>query len=159
MSFRELIRKNKQLSDADCIELLKSETRGVLSVIGDGDYPYGMPMNHFYNEEDGDVYFHCGKAGHRLDALRRNDRVSFCVFEQGYRDEGEWALKVRSVILFGRIEIIDDMDRIVDITTRLSHKFTQDEDYIRREIEEHAHRTLLLRLKVEHICGKLVTES
>ena len=159
MSFRELIRKNKQLPAADCIELLKREKRGVLSVIGDMGYPYGMPMNHVYNEEDSAIYFHCGRIGHRLDALRQNDKVSFCVFDEGCREDGEWALKVRSVIVFGRIDVIDDMDMIADIATKLSHKFTQDEDYIRREIEGHAHRTLLLRLKIEHICGKLVTES
>ena len=75
------------------------------------------------------------------------------------RDEGDWVYNVRSVIVFGRIEIIDDMDRIIDITTKLSHKFTDDESYIRDEIEGAAHRTLLLRLVPEHICGKLVTEA
>lgn len=59
--FRELLRRNKQLSTAECIEVLKSETRGVLSVLGDDDYPYGTPINHFYNEENGNIYFHCGK--------------------------------------------------------------------------------------------------
>ena len=71
--FRELLRKNKQLSQEECVELLKNETRGVLSVIGDEGYPYGMPMNHWYNEDDGAIYFHCGNVGHRLDALRKYD--------------------------------------------------------------------------------------
>lgn len=157
--FRELIRKNKQLSTEDCIHVLKTETRGVLSVTGDGGYPYGTPMNHWYNEEDGRIYFHCGNAGHRLDALRRDGRVSFCVYDKGVRKENDWALVVKSVIVFGTVEILDDHDTIVDITTKLSHKFTQDDTYIRKEIEQHAHRTLLLRLMPEHICGKLVTES
>ena len=50
--FRELVRKNKQLPIEECIALLTRETRGVLSVNGDDGYPYGMPMNHFYNPED-----------------------------------------------------------------------------------------------------------
>ena len=156
---RELVRKNKQLPMEDCIQVLKKETRGVLSVLGDSDYPYGAPMNHWYNEEDGKIYFHCGNIGHRLDALRKHDKVSFCVYDQGYRKEGDWAWNVKSVIVFGRMEIVDDLDRIVEITTKLSHKFTQDEEYIRKEIEQHAHRTLLLELTPEHICGKLVTEA
>ncbi len=53
--FRELIRKNKQIPNADCIELLQKETRGILSVNGDHGYPYAMPMNHLYNTEDGCV--------------------------------------------------------------------------------------------------------
>lgn len=157
--FRELIRKHKQLPEETCIEVLKNETRGVLSVLGDDGYPYGTPMNHWYNEENGRIYFHCGKVGHRLEALRRCDKVSFCVYDQGVIPEGEWAYLVNSVIIFGRIRIIDDMAQIVDITTRLSHKFTQDEDYIRGEIEKGAAATLLLELIPEHMCGKQVTEA
>ncbi len=157
--FRELVRKNKMLSMEECIEILKTENRGVLSVLGDDDYPYGMPMNHWYHEEDGKIYFHCGKVGHRLDALMKHDKVSFCTYDQGYRKDGEWAWNVKSVIVFGRIEIIDDMDKIADITTKLSYKFTQDEEYIKREIEVSGPNTLLLQLTPEHICGKLVTEA
>ena len=156
--FRELVRKNKQLPDAACIELLTKETRGVLSVLGDGGYPYGTPMNHYYNAEDGCIYFHSGNVGHRLDALRACDKVSFCVYDRGEAKDG-WALHVQSVIVFGRIEILDDPEQIIDITTRLSHKFTQDDDYIRREIEAAVHRTLLLKLTPEHICGKAIIEA
>lgn len=157
--FRELLRKNKELPSAECIDLLKNETRGVLSVLGDGDYPYGMPMNHWYNEEDGCIYFHCGKVGHRLEALKKHDKVSFCIYDSGYRNPGEWALNVKSVIVFGRMEIIDDRSQITEITTKLSHKFTQDEAYIQEEIRQHSSRTLLLKLTPEHICGKHVVEA
>jgi len=157
--FRELVRKNKQLPMEDCVTVLKTETRGVLSVQGDDGYPYGMPMNHFYNEEDGCIYFHCGNIGHRLESLRKDPKASFCVYDAGYRKEGEWALNVKSIIVFGKIEILDDWDTIVEITTKLSHKFTQDEAYIEDEIRRAGPRTLLLKLVPEHICGKLVNES
>lgn len=157
--FRELARKNKQLETQECIRLLREEKRGVLSVLGDNDYPYGMPMNHFYCENDGCIYFHCGKNGHRLDSLKRHSKVSFCVFDSGSRAEGGWALTIESVIVFGKVEIIDDMDTIIDISARLSRKFTQDEAYIAKEIAAFAHETLLLRLTPEHICGKRVKEA
>lgn len=157
--FRELIRKNKQLSAEDCIDLLKNEKRGVLSVIGDMGYPYGTPMNHFYNEADGKIYFHCGKIGHRLEALKENNKVSFCVYDKGFKKEGEWALNVKSVIVFGRVEIIDDMEIIAEITAKLSRKFTDDEEYISNEIKNYGSKTLLLKLTPEHICGKMINES
>ena len=75
MLFRELTRKKQQLSNEECIELLKTEKRSVLSVMGDDGYPYGMPMNHWYDEEDGNIYFHCGRAGHRLDALKKTTEL------------------------------------------------------------------------------------
>lgn len=157
--FRDLTRKKQQLSPEDCAELLKTETRGVLSVIGDGGYPYGTPMNHYYNEEDGCIYFHCGRKGHRLDALRACDKVSFCVYDQGFRREGEWSLNVRSVVVFGRVEIIDDLAEVIRLVTPLCHKFTHDETYIQEEITRFAKATLLLKLTPEQICGKLVNES
>ena len=157
--FRELERKHQQVPLETCLRILKRETRGVLSVLGENGYPYGMPMNHWYHEEDGCIYFHCGYGGHRLEALRREDRVSFCAYDQGERKEGQWALRVTSVIVFGRMEVLDDPQKIVEITTKLSRKFTQDEAYIQREIESSAHETLLLRLRPEHICGKRVTEA
>ena len=157
--FRDLLRKNKQLATKECVELLKNEPRGVLSVLGEDDYPYGMPMNHWYNEENGKIYFHCGNVGHRLDALRKHNKVSFCVYDKGVRKDGEWAYQVKSVIVFGKIEIIDDMAQIAEVTTKLSYKFTRDDEYIQKEIEMHGHRTLLLCLTPEHMCGKLVTEA
>lgn len=157
--FRELARKNKQIPDEECLEMLTKETRGILSVNGEDGYPYGMPMNHFYNAEDGCIYFHCGRSGHRVDALSKSDKVSFCVCEQGYREDGDWAYNVRSVIVFGRMQIVDDLTEVARIARLLSYKFTQDEKYIQNEIEQYAKATLLLKLIPEHICGKRVKES
>ena len=125
--FRKLLRHKQQLHNSECIEILKNEPRGVLSVMGDDGYPYGLPIDHWYCEDNGKLYFHCGKIGHRLNALRRCEKVSFCVYDQGYREEGSWALNVKSVIVFGRMEVVDDMDTIADVTAKLSRKFTDDE--------------------------------
>ena len=157
--FRPMIRQNKQLAAQECAEVLRIQTRGVLSVIGDDGYPYGTPMNHWYDDRDGSIWFHSGDIGHRLEALQRQPKASFCVFEPGVRAEGEWAWTVRSVIVFGRVEIVRDASVIAQVAAALSRKFTQDEAYIQREIEQHAHRTVLLHLVPEHICGKRVKEA
>ena len=157
--FRELLRKNKAIPKEECFSILEKETRGVLSVMGDEGYPYGMPMNHFYDPEDGNIWFHCGKKGHRLDSLKKERKVSFCVFEKGTKTEGDWALSVRSVIVFGKIEIIADLKTVAEITAKLSRKFTSDEEYIKSEIEKFGKETVLLKLVPEHISGKKVKES
>ncbi len=154
-----MLRKKQQLPEEECIGILKNELRGVLSVIGDDDYPYGMPINHFYCEEDGKIYFHSGRKGHKIDAMKRHDKASFCVYDQGFRREGEWALNIRSVIVFGRIEFIEDKEKIYEIARRLSYKFTDDEEYIEREIVRSGPGTLMFALVPEHITGKLVNEA
>ena len=157
--FREMLRKKQQLTDAECIEILKNEPRGVLSMLGDDGYPYGVPINHYYCEADGRIYFHGGKKGHRIDAVRQHDKVSFCVYDQGWREDGDWALHIRSVIVFGRIELIEDRETVYEISRQLSYKFTNDEAYIAHEIEKSGPGTLLLALTPEHVTGKLVKES
>ena len=157
--FRPMQRIKKQLSEAQCIEILKKELRGVLSVLGDDDYPYAMPMDHWYCEADGKIYFHCGLAGHRTDALKKHDKVSFCVSDAGYREEGDWALYIRSVIVFGRARIVRDMDRVIEITRQLSLKFTDDLDFIEEQIRLHGEGPALIELTIEHMTGKLVHEQ
>ncbi len=157
--FREMIRKKQALSYDECADILKKEPRGVLSVLGDDGYPYGFPINYWYCEADGCIYFHCGKVGHKLDALRRCDKVSFCVYDEGFRRAGEWALNIRSVIAFGRVEIVSEYDKVVDICRKLSQKYTSDNEYIEEEIRKSGRATLCLKMTIEHMTGKTVNES
>ena len=157
--FRPMLRIKQQLPETECIEILKQEPRGVLSLMGDEGYPYGLPIDHWYCEADGKLYFHCGKKGHKLDAIAQCDKASYCVYDQGYRREGEWALNIRSVIVFGRIRVVSDPERVIDITRQLSYKLTDDAAYIEHEIEQSAKNTLLLELTPEHMTGKLVNEA
>ncbi|MBO5222954.1 MAG: pyridoxamine 5'-phosphate oxidase family protein [Clostridia bacterium] len=157
--FRELQRIKQKISNADCIRILTEQTRGVLSVNGELGFPYAMPMNHFYNSEDGCIYFHTGKKGYRTDCIKSNDKACFCVYTSGEKEENEWAYRVKSVIVFGKIEIVDDINTVIDISRKLCYKFTQDEEYIENEINNHAKNTILLRLKPQHVCGKTVKEE
>ena len=157
--FRPMLRVKQKLSEEECVSILKEQLRGVLSVLGDEDYPYGMPINHFYCEEDGKIYFHGGMKGHKIDAMRLHDKASFCVYDEGYRKEGDWALNIRSVIVFGRIEFVEDREKTIEISRMLCHKFTNDDKYIDDEVARAGYRTLLFALVPEHMTGKLVNES
>ena len=157
--FREMRRFKQQIGREDCIRVLKEQPRGVLSMIGDNGYPYGIPLDHWYSEEDGKLYFHCAKHGHKLDAIFACDKVSYCVMDEGFRKEGEWALNIRSVVVFGRIRIVEDEDKKRKICTNLVRKFTDDEAYLQKELSNAFPRVTCLELEIEHMTGKLVNES
>lgn len=157
--FRKMRRFKQQLTEEECIAVLKETKRGVLSVLGENGYPYGIPMNHWYCEEDGNIYFHGAKEGHKIDALKKCNKVSFCVYDEGYRKDGEWALNIKSVVVFGRIKSADDEDTAKTICTELVKKFTDDEEYLKKELENALPRVQCLELKPEHMTGKLVNES
>ena len=131
--FREVARKKQSLEMSRIVEILKNEKRGVLSVHGENGYPYGLPINYWYNEENGCIYFHSGKKGHKTDAINADNKVSFCVYDEGFRKDGEWALNISSVIVFGKIYLVEDFEKSVEIFHRMSLKFTSDLAYIDSE--------------------------
>lgn len=157
--FREIRRFKQKLTEEECSEVLEKQLRGVLSVLGDDDYPYGMPLNHWYNKEEGKIYFHSGPGGHKLDAIAKHDKVSFCVYDEGYKEEGDWALNIKCVIVFGRIKVVEDKEKGLWAAKELSHKFTDDEQYIDEDIKKNGDAVVMLELIPEHITGKLVNES
>lgn len=157
--FREMRRFKQAVSIEECKNVLINEPRGVLSLIGDDGYPYGLPIDHCYDEETGKIYFHSSKVGHKIDSIKACDKASLCVYDSGYRKEGEWALNITSVIVFGKIKLVEDKSDYERILRKLCHKFTDDEDYINKEIEVSTKNVQIIELTPEHITGKLVNES
>ncbi len=157
--FRDVSRKNQKLTQEECVEILQNEKRGVLSLIGDDGYPYGLPINHYYDERDGRLYFHSGKVGHKIDAMKACSKASFCVYDSGFIRPGGWSLNIRSVIVFGRTETVSDHEKALDISIRLSRKFTDDEEYIKNEVKNFGAGVLVFALIPEHITGKIVNEA
>ena len=159
--FRTMRRFKQQISEEECIQILQEEKRGILSMHGEDGYPYGIPMNHWYNPENGKLYFHCAKTGHKLDAIRNHDKVSYCVYDQGFRENGDWALNIRSVVVFCRARIVDDAEDELRrrIAVGLCRKFTDDEAFLQKELVSAMPRAAFLELTPDHMTGKLVNES
>lgn len=156
--FREMRRFKQKISEEECIRILKEQPRGVLSMLGDDGYPYGIPLNHVYMD-DGHLCFHCAKEGHKIDAISKCDKVSYCVYDGGYREDGDWALNINSVVVFGRIRIVEDDEKKKEICTRLTGKFTDDKEFLENEMKNAFPRVNCLELIPEHMTGKLVKES
>lgn len=153
--FRKMRRFKQQLTQEEAEQILKTAQTGVLAVHGDDGYPYTVPVNHVY--ENGKIAFHCAKEGHKIDAIRRNDKVSFCVVAEDTVMPKERSTAYISVIAFGRARIVDDEDGLRKIATAIGKKFAPDfpEDCA-AEIEEvlAANRMLCVEITVEHLTGK-----
>lgn len=155
--FRKMRRFKQQLSMEECIEVLKEQPRGIMAVHGEDGYPYTFPMNYIYR--DGKLYFHCAKEGHKLDAIAADNKVSFCIMDEGFRKEGEWALNIKSVILFGTIRKMDNIEETKEIVRELGLKYYPTPESVEVELNNAFSRVQVLELTIDHMTGKLVNES
>lgn len=155
--FREMRRKNQELSKEECIEILTNEPRGVLALLGDNDYPYAIPMSHVY--VNGKIYFHGAMEGHKHDAVKKHSKVSFCVMDKGVKKENNWWYTFKSVIVFGKIKIITDVAEKIDKLTYLGNKFFPTPQDTEDEINRLLERTEVFEITIDHMTGKIVKEK
>jgi nitroimidazol reductase NimA-like FMN-containing flavoprotein (pyridoxamine 5'-phosphate oxidase superfamily) len=155
--FRPLRRNRQQLSREECERILGRCTSGVLALAGDGGYPYAVPLSYVY--ADGAIIFHSAMQGHKVDAIRRDNRCSFCVIEQDEVKPAEFTTYFRSVIAFGRISMLENTDEKVQALRLLGRRYSPgDESGLQHEIDKSLDHVLLLRLDTEHLSGKEAIE-
>lgn len=156
--FREMRRKKQRLSAEACEAILAEGTSGVLAVDGDGGYPYAVPLSYVY--QDGKLFFHCAKSGHKLDAVRRNPRASFCVIGQDRVVPEEYTSYFRSVIVFGTIRVLQEEREIRAAVRSLAVKYAPEDSEENRElaIQKEYSALCMLELTAEHITGKEAIE-
>ena len=152
--FREMRRKRQALTQAQCQAILEQGSCGVLALSGDDGYPYAVPLSYLYHQ--GKLYFHCAKSGHKLDALRREPKASFCVVAQDQVAPLEYTTLYRSVIVFGRLrELEDDGEKRAAIEALALKYAPQDTPAHREEaIQRDWGPLCMLELTPEHVSGK-----
>ena len=155
--FRQMRRKRQQLTQEESIAILQKATAGTLALLGDDGYPYAVPISYVYNE--GKLYFHSALNGHKVDAIRKYDKASFCVIEKDDVQPEKYTTFFRSVIAFGRIHIVEDEKEKLEIIRMLGNRYnpTQD-DALQKEIESGLSRLLAIRFDIEHLTGKEAIE-
>lgn len=157
--FHEVKRIKQVISVDECHKILEEELRGVLSVITEDGYPYGMTMNHYFVKDQNRIYFHSGRFGHKIGCMKANNKCSFTVIQKDKSDNDDWYLTFKSVIVFGKIHFLEDKNKIAEISRSLSRKFTKDEAYIDAEIIKFLDTTSMFYIEIEHITGKTVKEN
>ncbi len=148
--FRKMRRAKKQMSDPNVEALLIRGQDGVLGTIGDNGYPYTVVLNYvYYNDK---IYFHCAKVGHKIDNIKRNDKVSFSVYDSVKVIGEELNTRYQSVTVFGKARVLD---ATYEVLMELIKKYSQipiqmADQMIAKEIDI----TSIIEIDIEHITGK-----
>lgn len=157
MEFRPMRRKRLELTQDKCIEILENGTAGVLSVLGDGGHPYGVPISYAY--KDGKIYFHSAVTGHKIEALRNENKCSFTVIAQDEIHPDEYTSYFRSVIAFGRMRIFDTMDDIIAGLRILGERYNPgDHAGLQHEIDKSLSHVAVMCMEIDHLTGKEAIE-
>ena len=155
--FRKMRRFKQELSAAEAQRVLEQGSCGVLACLGDDDYPYAVPLSYVYN--DGHIYFHSALEGHKVDALRRCEKVSFCVVEQDLVIPEELTTYFRSVVAFGRARLIEDEAEKNAALTLLGLRYLPGGDAeVQKHISDAIRRTAVVDIEIEHLTGKEARE-
>ncbi|SCJ50192.1 Predicted flavin-nucleotide-binding protein [uncultured Eubacterium sp.] len=155
--FRNMRRSKQVLSQADSIAILERATSGVLAVAGDDDYPYAVPISFVY--ADGKIFFHCAKSGHKLDAIARNNKVSFCIIDEDQIVPEEYTTYFRSVIAFGKARILEEEGEKRSAIEKLAAKYSPNQEEGRlKEIDDQISHMCMVEITVDHLSGKEAIE-
>ena len=136
--FKTMRRFKQEISKEECIQVLREAPRGVMAFHGENDYPYAIPLNQFYDEED---------------------KVCFTIMDSGFKKEGEWPWYIRSVLCLGRVEAVENQEKVIEQCRKLAEKFYPTKESIEKEIEKAGARVNMLCMTIDRMTGKLVKES
>lgn len=156
--FREMRRKKQLLDYNESVKILEQGSSGVLALLGDEDYPYAVPLSYVY--DNGKIYFHAAKEGHKTDAIKKCSKASFCVVEQDVVVPEEYTTYFRSVIAFGKIRIIEDEAEMRSSIELLAKKYYPADTAESRlsAIDKGWKSLLMIEFKIEHLTGKEAKE-
>ena len=157
--FRPMRRAKRAISDEDARGLLAKGRRATLAVNGDDGYPFAFPIDYRFDADANKIYFHGAKAGQKVDALRRSDKVCLTVMGNERLEDGEWAPYVQSVVVFGRCRLVDDAAKTEAEVRRLALKYYPSAEEVERELEKYLSAVQLYEIEIEHLTGKQVQEK
>ena len=157
--FRKIRKIKNEINQAEAKELLKNSRRGILAMNGDDGYPYDIPVNYFYDETEGKIFFHGAKAGYKVDCLKSSDKVCFTVIGSEMIRAEAWAPYMQSVVIFGRCQLIDDKQNAMKRLKDFAMKYYPSEEMVLDEIKADGKATQMFEIDVEYMTGKEVQEK
>lgn len=155
---REMRRKRQALDRAACDEMLYKGTNGVLALCGEDKMPYAVPLSYVYDGEN--IYFHGAKQGHKLDIIAENPNCSFCVVGSDDIVPEKFTTYFTSVIVFGRIKVVEDDEEKMSAIKKLAAKYSplEGEQSTMAEINSQWKPLCILKLVPSDISGKQAIE-
>lgn len=149
---RPVRRQDRTIARDEAIRLLAECEHGILATVGSDGQPYAIPLSYVYQDER--IYFHCATEGHKLDNIRANPAVSFCVVGKTQTLPREFATEYESAVAFGTASEVEGEEKraaLVKLLEKYSAEFmASGNKYIDGKLDQ----TRVVRIDVVHVSGK-----
>ncbi len=155
--FRQMRRTKQQLTEEEARTIIERAKVGIMGVIGDDGYPYTVPVNTVLLGDK--IYFHSAKAGHKIDAITENPKVSFSFIDKDDVVSREFTTYFRSAQVFGKAYVVKDEDEFNVAFRAICEKFSAaDMDRYEEVMNNDAKRASVICVDIEHISAKEALE-
>jgi nitroimidazol reductase NimA-like FMN-containing flavoprotein (pyridoxamine 5'-phosphate oxidase superfamily) len=150
--FKKMRRQDRKIDSAGAIRILEAGKYGILSTTGSNGYAYGIPISYIYTNDS--IYFHCAVEGQKLENIKHNNKVSFCVVGHTTLLPQSFSKNYESVIAFGRaVEVFEGEKQaaLKAIVSKYSAAFTKEGlEYIKNS----SGNTRIFKIEIAHMTGK-----
>jgi nitroimidazol reductase NimA-like FMN-containing flavoprotein (pyridoxamine 5'-phosphate oxidase superfamily) len=145
-------RADRAIPESEAQRILQAGEYGILSTVSGDGQPYGLPVSYAYTGEV--LYFHCAIEGHKLDNLRSNNRISFCVVGQTRVLPNKFTTNYESAIVFGHAFEVTGAEKhtgLVELVKKYSPGFIDKGlEYISHDGDE----ARVYKIVIEALTGK-----
>ena len=149
---KELRRKDRAITKEEAIALLNKAEYGVLSTVNENGKPYGVPLN--FCIIDLCIYFHCAIEGQKIDNIKQNKSVSFCVVGNTEILPDKFGTKYESVIVSGGVEEVFDINKQIALKGLLQKYSPEFFDKGLKYIEDLGEKTRVFKITINKLTGK-----
>jgi len=149
---RNVRRKDREIGLELATNLLAEGEYGFLATVGMDGQAYGVPLNYVYKNNC--LYFHCALEGHKLDNIKANSKVSFCVVGKTRVLPDKFSTKYESAIAFGTASVVQGNERhnaLLSILEKYSPDFMEEG---KKTIAKYNDKTTVIKVDINQITGK-----
>ena len=111
-----------------------------------------------YDEERNKIIFHGAKVGHKVDSLKKSDKVCFTVYGSETIKDEPLAPYLQSAVIFGRCHPVENQEDRIKLVKQLAIKYYPNEDLVHDEVSRSGMGVQMFEITIEHLSGKEIQE-
>ncbi|MBU5437156.1 pyridoxamine 5'-phosphate oxidase family protein [Tissierella sp. MSJ-40] len=168
-------RKDREMSREFGLKVIDKSRYGVLSMIGEDNEPYGIPLS--IVRDGNNLYFHSAMDGKKVKIFEKSPKVSIAFvgetkipenytkeeLDEIVKDESKAVLLIskvftteyESAVVKGKVKLVEDEDEKIKAMKLICEKYTLTKmDYFNMAIKAGLKRTNVYRVEIEEIKAK-----